>query len=111
MKCLICENDFIQGHWTDTHGVAICASCGVGYRILHRDDEGKLLDKEPELLVKKEWIPKLNQYKKDNPDRLIPAGFNFPGSSYEMCSADDSDCFNQWLEAQDITPKNKEVES
>ena len=97
MKCIICDNIFIQGHWTDANGIATCASCGSPYRILHRSGDGELLDKEPECIVRENWVDKLRKYHKDNPNNLIPSGCNIPGSSYEMCSPDDFDRFNNYF--------------
>jgi len=95
ITCVICDNEFAQGHWTDSHGIAICAHCGSPYRILHRDDSGKLMDKPPTCCIDETWIDRVREYRSKNPDRLIPSGCNMPGSSYEMCSEED---FRTWNE-------------
>ena len=100
-KCEICGNE-LSFSWTDTHGVGQCTTCGSPYRMYHYDEDKKLIEKPPELQVKKEWIPVFRKYWNEF-KRVMPSGFSFPqsyGTRYELATHDDEEVFFRWLEKQ-----------
>lgn len=90
--CQICEVDS-SFYWTDTHGVGQCSTCGTPQVIYHYED-GKRVNKPPELAVNDEAIPLLKQYWKET-HRTIPGGHSFPGG-YEMASNEEQRLFAEW---------------
>jgi hypothetical protein len=108
MICPVCQKRFVAGHWTDTYGVCVCSSCGVPWRILPgaTDTPNHSVGEWPVCLVKQEWINPLRLYLKENPGRLIPSGYNFTGSSFEMCSSEDFEAYNKYFdEHQELVPE------
>lgn len=93
--CDICEQ-YLGLQWTDTHGVAVCLNCGAGYQILYYDEKNNCTAKLSVPNVKPKYLPVLRRYVAET-GRKFPSGFNFPSSSYEFVSQEDSEAFGEWM--------------
>lgn len=105
MKCKICESE-LRFQWCDTHGVGVCISCGLPYRIYHYEGErGKeeRVDKPPETTVKPEWIEIAKKYYNETAGMVFPGDFDmgFLGgrsATYSGATQNDIDTWYSWLE-------------
>jgi transcription elongation factor Elf1 len=109
MQCKVCDLELVF-RWTDTHGVGACTNCGLPYTIYHYVD-GKREDRPPECAVREEWIPHLRRYWNEQHRNCYPGAYNFPGSSYEVASAEDFNVFNDWIEAhcEELPSRNEDA--
>lgn len=98
LDCSVCSQE-LRCRWTDTHGVGACWNCGAPYRIYHYDDDNNRLDEPPKVLLKGSWLPLLQRYWRETSRNVDPGYCNFPGSSYEVATAEDERCLNGWLDA------------
>jgi hypothetical protein len=114
MVCEVCGKEAVF-RWTDTHGIGACSNCGLPYTLYHYVDN-KRVERPPECAVRQEWIPHLRRYWNETHRNCYPGAYNFPGSSYEVASAEDFEVFNDWIEAhceefpssEDAPQENKE---
>lgn len=98
MKCEICGTENPALNWTDTHGVAQCCTCGTPYKILHYDDDGNRVDREPEIMIIQHWVPMTREYWETH-KRMIPSGYSFTGNpQYELASSADTKAFYEWCD-------------
>lgn len=114
MKCKICDTDPIF-KWTDTHGIGVCCYCGMPYKIIHYDN-GKRIDKDPEIAVKEEWVAIARKYFNETKSTVFPACYDigiFPtrGSSYSGATLNDIEEWRKWLDDhEDEIPKSIDEE-
>jgi hypothetical protein len=101
-KCECCGDD-LRVQWSDTHGIGVCIECGLPYRIYHRDESGKLLDKAPEVCVTEAGIKIARAYWAEKKRRVYPAcydmGIDRSGRSYSGATAEDCKAFGDWYAA------------
>ena len=100
-KCKLCGKDLCF-RWTDTHGIAVCANCGLPYTVYHYKDD-KRVDKPPEVAIKESWIPLGKKYWNEHHQRVFPASYDIGisssrGSSYSGATLGDIHQFNEWLD-------------
>jgi len=81
--------------WTDSHGVAQCPQCGAPYRIYHYGEDGKRIDKPPEIAALDWAVPALREHWQTT-KRIAPGGHSFPGGQ-ELCSHEDAEAFGEWF--------------
>jgi hypothetical protein len=95
-QCAVCDAG-PRWRWTDTHGVAQCASCGTPYRIYHYDGD-KRVDRPPEIRLKPEFVPMCREYWTSN-KRVMPGGHSMGfGHGYEMATIEDAEAFSAWID-------------
>jgi hypothetical protein len=112
--CIIC------GHgpgfrWTDNHGIGACVRCGAPYRLYHyeKDEEtgeSKRVEKDPECLIAKYYIPFAREYWEAHHRNCMPGAFNFPGSSYEVATRKDFECYKKWNDENEGRIKEAEAQ-
>lgn len=108
MKCELCNEDFTF-QWSDTHGVGVCVTCGLPYRIYHYEGDGsdsKRVDKPPEVAIRDEAMPLARAYWAEKRRRVFPACYDMLGPSprsggrtYSGATADDVREFDGFVEA------------
>ena len=100
MRCAICETK-LGIRWSDTHGVGVCLTCGLPYRIYHYDGDTRV-EKPPEVAIKPEWIDIGRRYWQETKGWTFPAAYDFlrgrGGLSYSGASDEDIEMFNEWLD-------------
>lgn len=81
--------------WTDAHGVGECTKCGAPYRIYHYGDDGKPVERPPELILPPEVVPQLRAF-------IAGGGRNPRLGPYFLAHPDISalQAFEAWLEAR-----------
>ena len=95
-KCKICGAWYVFS-WTDIHGIGQCTTCGTPYRIYHYEGE-KRLNKLPECLVKKVYVPWIQEYWETFQIRM-PSNHSFPGGQ-ELATPEEAEKFYQWIKAK-----------
>lgn len=101
--CEIC-GEALHCRWTDTHGIGACLTCGAPYTLFHYekvDGENRLLNKPPELAIKKEWLTLTRQCWKETKSNVAPGAFNFGGSSYEVATPEEFDKNREWFKSHE----------
>ena len=100
-KCAICEST-LRFKWSDTHGVAVCTTCGLPYRLYHYENDERV-DKPPSIAVTDEWMPIGRKYWQETRRRTFPAAYDFMngrrGRTYSGASDDEIDKWNSWCDA------------
>jgi len=100
LGCAVCDAPF-RFRWTDTHGVAVCATCGTPYRILHYDGD-KRVEKPPECQLLPEWIAIARRYFAETKRMVDPGGFDMGilggrTATYSGATQEDFEAWATWL--------------
>lgn len=101
-NCKLCDNP-LYFRWTDTHGIGVCANCGLPYAVYHYDKDNKLVNKPPEVAIKESWIPLGQKYWNEFHRMVFPASYDMGilgnrDRSYSGATHADIQQFNEWLE-------------
>jgi hypothetical protein len=103
--CAVCDSERPGFRWTDTHGVAVCGTCGCPYRLYHYENE-QPVEKPPSLAVDVEWLPLAREYWRETQRRVFPASHDMGmlrsrgGRSYSGATDEDVEAFNEWMNAR-----------
>ncbi len=101
-KCDCCESE-LTFQWSDTHGVGVCISCGLPYRVYHYDENNNRVEKAPEMCLTSEGLQIAKRYWTEKQRRVFPAYFDMGigrnGRSYSGASHSDCTAFSSWYEA------------
>lgn len=92
-RCYVCDSPLALA-WTDVNRIAVCMTCNATYTLRPEPDDYTIA-KVPRPFTKPEWIPVLRQYWTEH-KRRIPSQCCIGGSSYERCSREDEQAFNEW---------------
>lgn len=102
IKCQCCDES-LRFQWSDTHGVGVCVTCGLPYRLYHYEGEGedrRRVDKAPEVAVTADGINIAKRYWGEEKRRVFPAAYDMglgrTGRSYSGATEDDCDAFAAW---------------
>lgn len=104
MICAVCDDE-LHGLWTDTHGVAACAECGLPYTFYHYENDARV-DKPPSIAVKESWLPLAREYWAETKRRVFPGAFDMGifrsrgGRTYSGATKDEMSEFDKWLSAR-----------
>ncbi len=104
MLCLVCEQPFFF-HWSDTHGVGVCGTCGLPYVLYHYENDVRV-DKPPVVAVKESWLPLAREYWQETHQRVFPGSHDMGifrsrgGRTYSGATEDEMREFDAWLEAR-----------
>lgn len=101
--CLVCDSE-LWFRWTDTHGIAVCGTCGLPYRIYHYENDQRV-EKPPACTIAPAWIPLAREYWAERKRRVFPGAHDIGilrrrGSrTYSGATEEDIDTFEQWINA------------
>jgi hypothetical protein len=103
--CDLC-GESLRCTWTDTHGVAVCTTCNLPYRLLHYEGDGpdrRRVDKPPELAIHHLYLPLLRLYWSERHKRVLPGLYDLtPGrGSQDLCSRADYRDWAEWERAHE----------
>jgi hypothetical protein len=108
-KTCDCCGERLYFQWSDTHGVGVCITCGLPYRIYHYEKvEGgpeQRVEKPPEVALKPSGVEIAKRYWNEKRRRVFPAYFDMGilgsrgGRSYSGATAGDIEAFAEWYEA------------
>lgn len=99
MPCETCESKELYWRWTDTHGVAVCGTCGTPYRLYHYEND-KRVEKPPSPMLNERGMAIAKQYWQETKRRVFPASYDMGmergGRTYSGATREDCAAFNQW---------------
>lgn len=101
--CAVCDGS-PYWRWTDTHGVAVCRTCGLPFRLYHYENDVRV-EKPPSIAVKESWVPLAREYWAETKRRVFPGAFDMGifrsrgGLSYSGATLDEMREFEEWLSA------------
>ena len=111
MKCIVCDRESPVFQWTDTHGIAQCMDCGAPYQLLHYNDEGERVAREPEALALPQWVAMFRAYWTET-KKPMPTAFSFGlNPRYEVATPDESEAFVKWARSRQDEFAAKEAAS
>lgn len=95
-----CCGDPLRFAWTDTHGVGVCVTCGLPYRIYHYEN-GVRVDRQPSVVMLPSGVEIAKRYWAEKKRRVWPGTFDMGilhGRSYSYSGATESDMhdFDEW---------------
>lgn len=100
--CACCGNR-LAVQWSDTHGVGVCTSCGLPYRLYHYEND-KRVEKPAEPCLTARGVEIAKEYWTETHRRVFPAcydmGIGRDGRSYSGATSGDCDAFNTWYVAK-----------
>ena len=107
MRCVVCDTADTTVRWTDTHGVAVCTTCGMPYRMLHYDERGRSVDQPPSVGLNERGIVLAKRYwAKHKPHWVFPGSYDVLGTShrrgdrtYSGATPEDMRMFADWHRA------------
>lgn len=109
VKCPVCDREEFHFVWTDRHGVGACITCNSSFQIYHYGEDGKLMEKPPECLVREDWLPLLRRYWQEKKKR-IPNPHVFT-RSYDQCTEEEHYAFRDWCKEHEAELPAKEAKS
>lgn len=102
--CAICSSP-LGVRWTDTHGVGVCTTCGLPYRIYHYENDERV-DRPPSIEVNERWLPLAKEYLDTLKQRVFPGACDMGilrhrgGRTYSGATEEQMREFDEWLEAR-----------
>lgn len=102
MKCILCDHE-MGFRWTDAHGVAVCITCGLPYRLYHYEGD-KRIEKPPSVAVTDEGVQLARAYWSEKKRMVLPGCFDMGflghrGTTYSGASREDCAAWDEWYEA------------
>ncbi len=97
-NCEICGIANPHFEWCDVHGVAICGNCGISYKLYHYGDGNNRIEKDPELLTKKEWVEVVKKYWNETGMKQPKEFLMGRNSSYNTTTKEEYESWDKWLE-------------
>lgn len=98
--CAVCEQE-LSCRWTDTHGIAVCITCGAPYRLYHYEND-KRVQKAPELTLNESGLRIAREYWQETRRMVFPASYDMGiargGRTYSGASREDCEAFNEWMD-------------
>ena len=73
-QCILCGHAF-SFQWTDSHGIAVCRTCGLPYRLYHYEEvngKDQRVDKPPECIILDASMPLARAYWADQRKMVFP---------------------------------------
>ena len=106
--CDVCETR-LSFTWSDQHGVGVCVTCGLPYRIYHYEEHGGTsvrVDKPPTIAIRDAWMPIGKRYWLEMRRRVFPGAFDmgFLGGrshTYSGATRDDVQAWDSWLKTHE----------
>lgn len=97
--CVLCERELCF-RWTDTHGVGVCTTCGLPYKIFHYENS-KPIERPPSCALKPEALPMARSYWGETQSKVFPGcydmGVGINGSTFSGATIEEIKKFDTWV--------------